>query len=100
MEIDGEKMARLLLSGAKMTNKHCEKCYFPLFEKDGKLFCVNCSTQEKEDKKAVEFVSTESKDVVDQKIAFLYNKLQTADTVEEIEKIGRAILTLKKIKPR
>lgn len=36
----------LLLGGARMTAEHCTTCGFPLFEKEGKTFCVNCTKQE------------------------------------------------------
>jgi UPF0148 protein len=39
----------LLLSGARMTAQHCPTCSFPLFEKDGKTFCPNCTKEEKTD---------------------------------------------------
>jgi len=32
----------LLLSGAKMLDRHCPVCGAPLFEKDGKVFCPVC----------------------------------------------------------
>jgi len=83
--IDNEKIAKLLLSGAKMTDKHCKRCSYPLFEKDGKIFCINCGSEMKED-------------IINEKIEFLYKKLKDTEDVEEIEKIGRAIETLKKIK--
>ncbi len=83
--IDSEKIAKLLLSGARMTDKHCEKCSYPLFEKDGRIFCINCDTETKED-------------IIKEKIEFLYKKLKNTENVEEIEKIARAIETLKKIR--
>ncbi|ANF23058.1 Sjogren's syndrome/scleroderma autoantigen 1 family protein [Thermococcus piezophilus] len=32
----------LMLSGAKMLDKHCPRCGSPLFEKDGRVFCPIC----------------------------------------------------------
>lgn len=32
----------LMLSGAKMLDRHCPKCGSPLFEKDGRVFCPVC----------------------------------------------------------
>ncbi|AFK22283.1 Sjogren's syndrome/scleroderma autoantigen 1 family protein [Pyrococcus sp. ST04] len=40
-------IAPLLLSGAKMLDKHCPKCGSPLFEKDGRVFCPVCEYREK-----------------------------------------------------
>ena len=31
-----------LLKGAKMLPTHCSKCGYPLFEKDGKIYCPIC----------------------------------------------------------
>ncbi len=83
--VDNEKITKLLLSGAKMTDKHCKKCSYPLFEKDGKIFCINCPTKTKED-------------IINEKLEFLYRELKNSQDVEEIEKIGKTILILKKIK--
>ncbi len=37
-----KKMTELLLSRATMLKYHCPDCKLPLFEKDGKIICVNC----------------------------------------------------------
>ncbi|ASJ03096.1 hypothetical protein A3L09_07430 [Thermococcus profundus] len=37
----------LMLSGAKMLDKHCPKCGSPLFEKNGKVFCPVCEYRAK-----------------------------------------------------
>ncbi len=48
MEEDKIKsMTRLLLSGAKMLDKHCGKCGSPLFEKNNKIICPVCGELEK-----------------------------------------------------
>ncbi len=83
--VDNEKITKLLLSGAKMIDKHCKKCSYPLFEKDGKIFCINCPTETRGD-------------IINEKLEFLYKELKNAQNVEEIEKIGKTILILKKIK--
>ncbi len=36
----------LLLSGAKMLDRHCPRCGSPLFEKDGRVFCPLCERGE------------------------------------------------------
>ncbi len=38
----------LMLSGAKMLDKHCSKCGSPLFEKDGRVFCPVCEYRSKQ----------------------------------------------------
>ncbi|MEO2151080.1 MAG: Sjogren's syndrome/scleroderma autoantigen 1 family protein, partial [Thermococcus sp.] len=46
MSISDEEIRKiimpLMLSGAKMLDRHCPKCGSPLFEKDGKVFCPVC----------------------------------------------------------
>lgn len=37
----------LMLSGAKMLDKHCPKCGSPLFEKNGRVFCPVCEYRAK-----------------------------------------------------
>ncbi|NJF24831.1 Sjogren's syndrome/scleroderma autoantigen 1 family protein [Thermococcus sp. Bubb.Bath] len=37
----------LMLSGAKMLDRHCPVCGSPLFEKDGKVFCPVCEYRAK-----------------------------------------------------
>jgi UPF0148 protein len=88
-KIDGERVAKLLLSGAKMTDKHCEKCLYPLFEKEGTVFCVNCGAEKVKE--------TDNATIVRDKMTFLYRQLESAETVEEIEKIGRALEVLKRL---
>ncbi|WP_297498673.1 Sjogren's syndrome/scleroderma autoantigen 1 family protein [Thermococcus sp.] len=41
----------LMLSGAKMLDRHCPKCGSPLFEKDGRVFCPVCEYRAKKRKK-------------------------------------------------
>ncbi|MFW5978337.1 MAG: Sjogren's syndrome/scleroderma autoantigen 1 family protein [Halohasta sp.] len=36
------RMSELLLKGATMTNKHCDRCGDPLFRYDGQTFCPTC----------------------------------------------------------
>jgi len=38
----------LMLSGAKMLDRHCPKCGSPLFEKDGRVFCPVCEYRAKQ----------------------------------------------------
>ncbi|WP_297068997.1 Sjogren's syndrome/scleroderma autoantigen 1 family protein [Thermococcus sp.] len=40
----------LMLSGAKMLERHCPKCGSPLFEKDGRVFCPVCEHRSRERK--------------------------------------------------
>ena len=38
-----------LLKGAKMLPNYCPKCGYPLFEKDGKVYCPICEKLKNED---------------------------------------------------
>ncbi|WP_418281118.1 Sjogren's syndrome/scleroderma autoantigen 1 family protein [Halorubrum sp. DTA98] len=38
-----QRMSELLLKGATMTNKHCERCSDPIFRHDGREFCPTCN---------------------------------------------------------
>ncbi|AEC52351.1 hypothetical protein PNA2_1436 [Pyrococcus sp. NA2] len=49
-------IAPLLLSGAKMLDKHCPKCGSPLFEKDGRVFCPVCEYREKKQREELKGV--------------------------------------------
>jgi len=40
----------LMLSGAKMLDRHCPVCGSPLFEKDGRVFCPVCEHRKKMEK--------------------------------------------------
>ncbi|NJD99152.1 hypothetical protein E3E26_05065 [Thermococcus sp. LS1] len=44
----------LMLSGAKMLDRHCPKCGSPLFEKDGRVFCPICEHRAKQRKAEME----------------------------------------------
>jgi len=43
-----EVIMPLLMSGAKMLDRHCPKCGSPLFEKDGRVFCPVCEHRKRE----------------------------------------------------
>ncbi|WP_297439105.1 Sjogren's syndrome/scleroderma autoantigen 1 family protein [Thermococcus sp.] len=38
----------LMLSGARMLDRHCPRCGSPLFEKDGRVFCPVCEHRGRE----------------------------------------------------
>jgi UPF0148 protein len=84
-------ISQLLLSGAKMTSKHCEKCGYPLFEKDGKLICANC-TEEEEEKK----ISTENV-VLSEKRAELLARIRETKDLNEIEHILKCLKLLQEL---
>ncbi len=46
----------LLLSGAKMLDRHCPVCGSPLFEKDGRVFCPVCEHRKAQKKESSEGV--------------------------------------------
>ncbi|MCL7417327.1 MAG: hypothetical protein M8354_05745 [Halalkalicoccus sp.] len=37
-----QRMSDLLLQGATMTNKHCDRCGDPIFRYEGQEFCASC----------------------------------------------------------
>ncbi|BAA29888.1 Sjogren's syndrome/scleroderma autoantigen 1 family protein [Pyrococcus horikoshii] len=73
-------IAPLLLSGAKMLDKHCPKCGSPLFEKDGRVFCPVCEYREKQKKEMVKGVEER----LMEKLTQLANSLP--DDIDELEK--------------
>jgi UPF0148 protein len=85
-------ISQLLLSGAKMTSKHCEKCGYPLFEKDGKLICANCTEEEEEEKK----ISTENV-VLSEKRAELLARIRETKDLNEIEHILKCLKLLQEL---
>ncbi|ENN95596.1 hypothetical protein J422_06972 [Methanocaldococcus villosus KIN24-T80] len=82
-----------LLKGAKMLSKHCEKCGFPLFEKDGKIYCAICNKSNLEDSHKLD-----KNDIIDKKIDYLLEKLKNENEISRIKEIGEAIAILIKIK--
>ncbi|AAL80622.1 hypothetical protein PFDSM3638_02485 [Pyrococcus furiosus DSM 3638] len=87
-------IAPLLLSGAKMLDKHCPKCGSPLFEKDGKVFCPVCEYREKQKKEKVKGVEEK----LTEKLTQLANSLP--EDIDELEKylkiMGKIIEVLEK----
>ena len=41
-----QRMSELLLKGATMTNRHCDRCGDPIFRYDGEEFCPTCASEE------------------------------------------------------
>jgi UPF0148 protein len=84
-------ISQLLLSGYKMTARHCEKCGFPLFEKDGNIICANC-TEEEEEK------SRESGNkTLQEKEEELLTMLKESKDLNEIEHILRCLKLLQEL---
>ena len=73
-------IAPLLLSGAKMLDKHCPKCGSPLFELNGKVFCPVCEHRKKQE--MAELKSIEQ--ILMEKLKILANNLP--DDIEKLEK--------------
>ncbi|ASJ11337.1 hypothetical protein A3L12_06335 [Thermococcus sp. P6] len=70
----------LMLSGAKMLDRHCPVCGSPLFEKNGRVFCPVCEhrkNMEKASRKGVE-------ERLIEKLEDLANSLP--EDLEELEK--------------
>ena len=75
----------LMLSGAKMLDRHCPKCGSPLFEKDGRVFCPVCEHRAKQRKAEMKGVEEKLRE----KLSELANSLP--DDIDELEKHLRAM---------
>ncbi len=75
----------LMLSGAKMLDRHCPKCGSPLFEKDGRVFCPVCEYRAK--KRKAEMQGVEER--LMEKLNELANSLP--EDIDELEKHLRAM---------
>ena len=75
----------LMLSGAKMLDRHCPKCGSPLFEKDGRVFCPVCEHRAKQRKAEMKGVAEKLRE----KLSELANSLP--DDIDELEKHLRAM---------
>ncbi len=84
-------ISQLLLSGARMTSKHCEKCGYPLFEKDGKIICANCTEEEEEKTKNLENI------ILEEKRSELLARLKETKDLNEIEHILKCLNLLKEL---
>ncbi|WP_256391420.1 Sjogren's syndrome/scleroderma autoantigen 1 family protein [Natronoarchaeum rubrum] len=40
-----QRMSQLLLQGATMTNRHCDRCGDPIFRQNGQEFCPTCNVE-------------------------------------------------------
>ncbi len=40
-----QRMSQLLLQGATMTNRHCDRCGDPIFRQNGQEFCPTCNAE-------------------------------------------------------
>jgi len=70
----------LLLSGAKMLDKHCPKCGSPLFELNGRVFCPVCEHRGKQKKAELKDIE----EILMEKLKTLANSLP--NDIEELEK--------------
>jgi len=87
--MDEEKvkaMSKLLLSGAKMLDRHCNKCGSPLFSKDKKILCPVCGDLEKSEK-----------DIISEKRRELLQKLEKEQDLDKILKILEALEKIDRI---
>ncbi|WP_456368265.1 Sjogren's syndrome/scleroderma autoantigen 1 family protein [Thermococcus sp.] len=74
----------LMLSGAKMLDRHCPKCGSPLFEKDGRVFCPVCEYRERKKKTEINQKTGEVVKRLEEKLIKLASSLP--DDVDELEK--------------
>ena len=90
-------MSTLLLKGAKMLGKSCEKCGTPLFEYKGQVFCPKCDVYDKQGK--IETLSLEKKEKKERKNTIANKAFEPRINLNELYKdIERDILiNLKKI---
>ncbi len=98
-----KKMTELLLSKATMLKYHCPDCKLPLFEKDGKVICVNCGefiVSEEESQEEAKLPSDEKhvhvqikekddnlkilNEVLDKKLLELIERLKNESSAREI----------------
>lgn len=79
----------LMLSGAKMLDRHCPKCGSPLFEKDGRVFCPVCEHRGKRKKAEMKVEVRGVEESLREKLTQLANSLP--DDIEELEKHLRVI---------
>lgn len=87
-------ISQLLLSGYRMTAQHCDKCGYPLFEKNGKIICANCTEEGKiEPQKAKEPKNV----ILEKKKEELLNRLKEAKDLNEIEHILKCLHLLKEL---
>ena len=75
----------LMLSGAKMLDRHCPKCGSPLFEKDGRVFCPVCEHRKKTQRAGMKGVGERLRE----KLSELANSLP--EDIDELEKHLRAM---------
>ena len=98
-----------LLKGAKMLSNHCPKCGYPLFEKDGEIYCPICKRFKNneegkkniEDKKHKKYKDNaqmpDLENILVEKINYLSFKLKEEEEVSRIKEIAEAIYMLVKV---
>jgi UPF0148 protein len=84
-------ISQLLLHGYKMTAQHCEKCGYPLFEKNNKIFCANCT--EAEEEKAKKSLNS----VLEEKREELLQRLIETKDLNEVEHILTCLTLLQEL---
>lgn len=75
-----EIITPLLLSGAKMLDRHCPQCGSPLFKLNGKIFCPVCEHRKKLGKSELKGVE----ESLIEKLNMLANTLP--DDIDELKK--------------
>jgi len=78
----------LMLSGAKMLDRHCPKCGSPLFEKDGRVFCPVCEHRGREKRSGTRDVEERLRE----KLVELANSLP-----EDIDSLRKHLSAMEKI---
>ena len=65
----------LMLSGARMLDRHCPVCGSPLFEKDGKVFCPVCEYRAKKKRESAAAGNVDVEAALREKLAELVSTL-------------------------
>jgi UPF0148 protein len=84
-----------------MLPTHCPKCGYPLFEKDGRIYCPICEKLKNEDtseEKDIEKSDLDINEILTEKINYLAEKLKDEKEISRIKEVGEALYVLIKIK--
>jgi uncharacterized Zn finger protein (UPF0148 family) len=97
-----KRMADLLRQGTTLTELSCPACASPLFRlKDGTLWCAKCEKKvivvkegEEPPEKALGATMERLEATLLTKVQEIQNKIQSAENVEEIQKLSTALSEL------
>ena len=94
-----KRMAELLKSGATMLSEQCPECSSPLFDVDGKLFCVKCNkpvvvvkSSEDEEKLRSEFVLSRLEHIILRRLNETNEVIGSEDDIERVNKLSNTVI--------